>query len=173
MEGLTSGEPMRAGEVVRIRTTGGGGWGDPLDRDPQAVLRDVVQGKVSRAMAERDYGVAIATAVDPPATMPPTAYAVVTGTGEEHLVVDEDQTRALRARLRADRGPRPFFDRGPGYARLADGATHADVDELSATERAALDRGSGSGGRVSRDSGGGSGGRVSRDSGGGSGRHPS
>ncbi|HSJ46575.1 MAG TPA: hydantoinase B/oxoprolinase family protein [Euzebyales bacterium] len=143
MEGLTSGEPMCAGEVVRIRTTGGGGWGDPLDRDPRAVLRDVVQGKVSQAMAERDHGVAIVTTVDPPAASPPTAYAVVTGTAEEHLVVDEEQTRALRARLRADRGPRPFFDRGPGYARLADGATHADVDELSATERAALDASSG------------------------------
>ncbi|MGH3665530.1 MAG: hydantoinase B/oxoprolinase family protein, partial [Egibacteraceae bacterium] len=46
LEGLCEAEPLRAGDVVRIQTTGGGGWGDPLDRDPEAVLLDVVQGKV-------------------------------------------------------------------------------------------------------------------------------
>ena len=30
MEGLVDDAPVRAGEVIRIRTTGGGGWGDPL-----------------------------------------------------------------------------------------------------------------------------------------------
>ncbi len=38
---------------------GGGGWGDPLDRDAEAVLADVVEERVSRASAERDYGVVI------------------------------------------------------------------------------------------------------------------
>jgi N-methylhydantoinase B len=38
---------------------GGGGWGDPLDRDVEAVLVDVVEERVSRASAERDYGVVI------------------------------------------------------------------------------------------------------------------
>jgi N-methylhydantoinase B len=37
-----------AGEVIRIRTTGGGGWGDPLERDVDLVRRDVRWGKVSR-----------------------------------------------------------------------------------------------------------------------------
>ena len=143
MEGLTSGEPVRAGEVVRIRTTGGGGWGDPLDRDPQAVLFDVVQGKVSRESAERDHGVVVATGRDPTRCWPPAAVAVVEGSDEAYEVVDEDATARLRARLRAERAPRPFFDRGAGYARLADGATQAAVDELSASERAAVDASSG------------------------------
>jgi N-methylhydantoinase B len=41
--------------------------------------------------------------------------------------VDVAATRALRDRLRAARGRRPFFDRGPGYRALA-GVDHADVD---------------------------------------------
>ncbi|HEV7931667.1 MAG TPA: hydantoinase B/oxoprolinase family protein, partial [Actinomadura sp.] len=51
MEGLVDDEPVRAGEVIRIRTTGGGGWGDPLDRDPRRVAADVRDGKVSVAGA--------------------------------------------------------------------------------------------------------------------------
>ncbi|HEV7757771.1 MAG TPA: hypothetical protein VGO78_02240, partial [Acidimicrobiales bacterium] len=43
-------------------------------------------------------------------------------------VVDEPATAALRARLAAERGAPPMFDRGPGYPRLANGATQADVD---------------------------------------------
>ncbi len=42
-----------------IRTSGGGGWGDPHKRDPQAVLRDVRDGLVSVEAARREYGVVI------------------------------------------------------------------------------------------------------------------
>jgi N-methylhydantoinase B len=133
MEGLTLAEPMRAGEVVRIRTTGGGGWGDPLDRDPDAVLRDVVDGKVSRRSTERDYGVVLR-----PARVAPV---IAVHADDTTLDVDADATEALRARLRADRGDTPFFDRGPGYATLAGGASHADVDVLSDDERRALEHG--------------------------------
>ncbi|HEX6255192.1 MAG TPA: hydantoinase B/oxoprolinase family protein [Euzebyales bacterium] len=145
MEGLTSGEPMRAGEVVRIRTTGGGGWGDPLDRDPDAVLLDVVQGKVSREAATRDYGVVLAT-TDPTRRWPPTAVAPVAVPDEPVDVVDVGATAALRERLRTERGDRPFFDRGPGYPRLADGADRSPFDDLSDAERAALARGDDAGG---------------------------
>jgi N-methylhydantoinase B len=103
MDGLTDAEPVRAGEVIRIRTTGGGGWGDPLDRDPAAVARDVRDGKVSTAGARADYGV---------------------------ILGDAEATAGLRARLRADRGAAPFFDRGPGYPTLSGGRPHADVDTL-------------------------------------------
>ena len=41
-------------------TPGGGGWGDPFEREPTLVLRDVMDGVVSVEGAERDYGVAIA-----------------------------------------------------------------------------------------------------------------
>jgi N-methylhydantoinase B len=47
--------PIAAGERVRILTGGGGGWGLPAERDPEAVRRDVREGYVSAAAARRDY----------------------------------------------------------------------------------------------------------------------
>jgi N-methylhydantoinase B len=103
VDALADAEPVRAGEVIRIRTTGGGGWGDPLERPYEEVARDLAWGKVSPAGARDDYG-------------------VVPG--------DEAATAALRAERRASRRPDgAFFDRGPGYAALA-GKPHADVDHL-------------------------------------------
>jgi N-methylhydantoinase B len=49
--------PLRAGDIFRLDTPGGGGYGDPLARDPERVLADVREGLVSREVAERDYGV--------------------------------------------------------------------------------------------------------------------
>ncbi len=65
------GYPVPPRSEVVVRTGGGGGWGDPLDRDPQRVATDVAEGYVSLAAAERDYGVvldAATLAVDPQAT---------------------------------------------------------------------------------------------------------
>jgi N-methylhydantoinase B len=50
---------IEAGDVVVHRTAGGGGWGDPLDRDPAAVANDVANEKVSRGAALELYGVVI------------------------------------------------------------------------------------------------------------------
>jgi N-methylhydantoinase B len=50
---------LRAGETLRVRTSGGGGYGDPLERDPALVLNDVRLGKVSPAHAEAAYGVVL------------------------------------------------------------------------------------------------------------------
>lgn len=50
---------VEAGTVVAVTTGGGGGWGDPLERDPEAVLNDVVEGYITAEAAEADYGVAI------------------------------------------------------------------------------------------------------------------
>ena len=50
--------PIAAGEVVRIMTGGGGGYGPPSERDPEAVRRDVREGYVSPEAARRDYGTA-------------------------------------------------------------------------------------------------------------------
>ena len=55
--GLVDGEPLRAGQTMRVVTTGGGGWGDPLEREPERVRIDVEHGKVSRKAARDDYGV--------------------------------------------------------------------------------------------------------------------
>ena len=90
---------------MRIDTTGGGGWGDPLDREPELVALDVLERKVSAASAEADYGV------------------ILNGAGE----VDTTATERSREQLRNTRGPQPLFDRGPGYRRLA-GKPTADVD---------------------------------------------
>ena len=51
--------PLKEGDVFRLDTPGGGGFGDPLARDPAQVLADVAQGYVSMEAAERDYGVVI------------------------------------------------------------------------------------------------------------------
>jgi N-methylhydantoinase B len=111
VDALADAEPVRAGEVIRIRTTGGGGWGDPLDRPDDEVARDVRWGKVSLQGARDDYG-------------------VVVGGPHEDPVVDEAASERLRASLRAARtGAEPFFDRGPGYRVLA-GRPHADVDHV-------------------------------------------
>jgi N-methylhydantoinase B len=63
---------------------GGGGWGDPLERDPQAVLDDVLDEYVSVEGATRDYGV------------------VLSGSLEDlTLAVDEDATASTRVSRRA------------------------------------------------------------------------
>ena len=53
---------FREGDVFRHIHAGGGGWGDPLKRDPEAVLRDVRNEFLSAAKADADYGVIIDTA---------------------------------------------------------------------------------------------------------------
>jgi N-methylhydantoinase B len=112
VDALADDEPVRAGEVIRIRTTGGGGWGDPLDRPYDEVARDVLWGKVSVSSAEADYG------------------AVVTGTPDAP-VVDVTASDVLREKMRVERrGDEPFFDRGPGYASLSGGAAAPEVDWL-------------------------------------------
>jgi N-methylhydantoinase B len=68
---LSDGNVLRRGDVVRIETGGGGGWGHPFDREPERVLADVLGGFVSRASAERDYGVVLSAngrAIDAEAT---------------------------------------------------------------------------------------------------------
>ena len=51
---------LQNGQAFRHTTAGGGGYGDPLQRDPQAVLADVRNDKISMVAAQRDYGVCIA-----------------------------------------------------------------------------------------------------------------
>jgi N-methylhydantoinase B len=49
---------LSPGDLVQVRTPGGGGYGNPKERDPQMVLRDVRRGYLSAESAWRDYGVA-------------------------------------------------------------------------------------------------------------------
>jgi N-methylhydantoinase B len=82
--GKVSGWILPAGERLLFRMGGGGGWGDPLDRDPSRVLNDVLGGYVSIESAERDYGVTICK-------------------NDEAYGVDEKATRALREKRRSER----------------------------------------------------------------------
>lgn len=50
---------VRAGDLIVLESTGGGGWGDPLQRPEAEVLRDVREGFISVASAADDYGVVI------------------------------------------------------------------------------------------------------------------
>lgn len=60
---------MKKGDVFRHEVAGAGGWGDPLERDPAAVLRDVLNEFVSETSARGDYGVVLSgKAVDEAAT---------------------------------------------------------------------------------------------------------
>ncbi len=68
------------GDVCRLERPGGGGFGDPLARDPERVLAGVLEGAVSAAAAEREYGV------------------VLTAAGGSWRV-DEAATRARRAEM--------------------------------------------------------------------------
>jgi N-methylhydantoinase B len=103
--GLVDGEPVLAGQIVRVRTTGGGGWGDALTRETDLVLRDVVDGKVSAAAARDDYGVVLKP-----------------GAGGEPPSVDETATHQLRDRLRAARpAGSAIIDRGDGYEKMLHG----------------------------------------------------
>ncbi|MDI9582190.1 MAG: hydantoinase B/oxoprolinase family protein [Thermobispora sp.] len=110
LDGLVDDYPVRAGEIIRIRTTGGGGWGHPYNRPVEKVVADVRDGKVSFEGARRDYGV------------------VLSG-DRDHIVVDEEATERLRAEMRAQ-PQEAFFDRGPGYPKLSGGKRYADVDVL-------------------------------------------
>jgi N-methylhydantoinase B len=76
-------EPLDAGARLEYQRGGGGGWGDPLERDPEKVRDDVLDEYVSVEAARRDYGV------------------VLTGSAEDYsLEVDREATGALRDRLR-------------------------------------------------------------------------
>jgi N-methylhydantoinase B/oxoprolinase/acetone carboxylase alpha subunit len=59
-----AGVVLRAGDVVRIESAGGGGFGHPCERDPLRVLADMEAGLVGRGSAEHDYGVVLAAAGD-------------------------------------------------------------------------------------------------------------
>jgi N-methylhydantoinase B len=74
---------LKAGDMFRLDTPGGGGHGDPLAREAERVLADVREGAVSREAAERDYGVVLEQR-DPPS-----------------WVVDEAATARRRADMRA------------------------------------------------------------------------
>ncbi len=82
-------------DQLHFITWGGGGWGDPLDRDPALVGKEITQGLVTPEGA-RDYGV------------------VANAKGQ----VDMAATEALRTQMRATRPALELFNYGPGIDAL-------------------------------------------------------
>ena len=77
--------PVVIGSEAIVRTGGGGGWGDPLDRDAGIVANDVAEGLISAKAAQTLYGV------------------VVRG----DMSLDEKATQRLRMRLGSARKTKP------------------------------------------------------------------
>ena len=93
--GLVDGVFVAAGTVLQVETTGGGGWGDPLEREADKVLQDLCEGRVSRAAAHDDYGVVLGAVAGQP------------------LQIDAPATESRRTAIRAARtAPLPMIDRG-------------------------------------------------------------
>ena len=79
--GKVGGFPLRNGDIVRLESSGGGGYGDPLDRDPTKVKSDVHLGYLDLIRAKERYGVVL----------------------DEVGAVDKTATQAERERARANR----------------------------------------------------------------------
>jgi N-methylhydantoinase B len=78
---------LRRGDVILHEQPGGGGHGDPLARDPERVVEDVRDEKISLAYARREHGVVIdpiTLKVDEAATRATRAAAAPTHGGESH-----------------------------------------------------------------------------------------
>ena len=86
---LSDGTILRRGDILRLETGGGGGHGHPFDRPAVQVLRDVLGGFVSRAAAERDYGVVLdGEAIDPERTRARRSLRPHAGPFHRHGYVD-------------------------------------------------------------------------------------
>ncbi|MEM1052634.1 MAG: hydantoinase B/oxoprolinase family protein [Pseudomonadota bacterium] len=86
---------VKAGDQLHFVTWGGGGWGDPLERDEELVALEIRQGLVTSEGA-REYGV------------------VADASG----VIDASSTAELRGEMRAARNELPLFDYGPPIDEL-------------------------------------------------------
>jgi N-methylhydantoinase B len=75
--------PLKDGDLVSFQTGGGGGYGSPLERDPEMVLQDVINDYISAASARDDYGVVIK---------------------EPEMQVDQEVTQKLREEMKASQG---------------------------------------------------------------------
>ena len=75
---------LKKGDVYRLYQAGGGGYGDPLERDPDAVMADLAQDKVTADHVRTAYGVVVNT---------------------DTMTVDAAATEELRKRMREERGP--------------------------------------------------------------------
>ncbi|MEE8442432.1 MAG: hydantoinase B/oxoprolinase family protein [Dehalococcoidia bacterium] len=108
---------LTQGDLLRVETGGGGGWGDPYERPAKVVQWDVINGFVSLVGASLDYGVVL---------------------DAKTLTVDTEKTEKIRG---TPRPPRPTFDRGPEgeewLRRVADGNQSIDTEIPAASHQPA------------------------------------
>jgi N-methylhydantoinase B len=100
------------GDIIRITSPGGGGRGDPMEREPERVLRDVVCAYITQEAAATDYGVVI-----------------------RDEVVDEAATEALRSSRRSNE-PHPHFHFGAqreAFERIWTPSAYAAMTEILAS----------------------------------------
>lgn len=95
--------PVKAGDLVRVTTPGGGGWGDPLERDLEAVRLDVARSLVSIENARRQYGVVIQQKKVGRTTI---------------FEIDTQQSLSLRQKMRESRPPLMLIERGDYANRM-------------------------------------------------------
>jgi N-methylhydantoinase B/oxoprolinase/acetone carboxylase alpha subunit len=84
-----TGVPFAAGELIEFREPNAAGYGDPLERTPEQVRDDVLDGFCTVELAREAYGVVFTT--DAPITL-------------DRIDVDEEETARAREALRASRG---------------------------------------------------------------------
>ncbi|WP_419880457.1 hydantoinase B/oxoprolinase family protein [Peribacillus sp. B-H-3] len=108
------GIPVKAGDVIRVTTPGGGGWGDPLERDVEAIRMDVLRQLVSVESAKENYGVIV--------------HKRLKGLTTDYEV-DVEATNLMREKIRRERNALKLINRGE-YAeekRKAGKITYNDV----------------------------------------------
>ncbi|MEM7442828.1 MAG: hydantoinase B/oxoprolinase family protein [Pseudomonadota bacterium] len=113
-----SDHPISAGDTFSRPTAGGGGFGDPLDRDPEAVKEDVIDDYISVERAKTDYGVVIKP-IDPDIL---------------EYEIDQVATDAARAEIRANRKDWARMDPEAVAKMYKDG----EINDMDAVRRYAV-----------------------------------
>ena len=130
--GKIAGHPVDAGDIIMVRSAGGGGYGDPLERDPQRVATDLREGYISAAQAHQLYGLVLdkANAVDKAAT---AAWRERLRAGRTHLSVRLEANVFEKGAI----SQRRIYRLNPADARAA-GIGEDDVVELDSSRAAPL-----------------------------------
>ena len=83
---------LNEGDELHLVAPGGGGYGDPLERNPELALRDVLDGRISPKAAADDYGVVI---------------------DKDSMTINQEKTVKVRKDKARTRGPVTWtYDRG-------------------------------------------------------------
>lgn len=134
---------VKEGDAFSRPSGGGGGFGDPLDREPERVLDDVIDGYVSASRARKDYGVVIVETGDPYTDF---GFAVDPGaTAQERERIGSARREWLRAdptevAARFKDGELDALDLVRQYGVILDWGTGTVLPKSTATFRAMLAR---------------------------------